>query len=93
MKLSVKGLALSLGILCGGCVFLIGLGNLLWPDYGAALLDVARSVYPGFAKTSGLWGVVVGTLYAVVDGAIAGTIIAWLYNRLRREDPGPAVIL
>ena len=93
MKLSVKGLALALGILWGGCVLLIGLGNLLWPDYGAAFLDVARSIYPGYGKTSGLWGVIVGTLYALVDGAIVGLIFGWLYNRFRWEDPGPAVIL
>ena len=93
MRLSLKGLALSFGILWGGCVFLVGLGNLLWPEYGTALLDIARSIYPGYARSSGFWGVIVGTLYALVDGAIAGLILGWLYNRLRREDPGPAVIL
>ena len=93
MRLSLKGLAFSFGILWGGCVFLVGLGNLMWPEYGAAFLDLARSIYPGYAHTSGLWGVIVGTLYASVDGAIAGLIFGWLYNKFRREDPGPAVIL
>jgi hypothetical protein len=93
MRLSLRGLALSFGILWGGCVFLVGLGNLVWPEYGTALLDIARSIYPGYGKTSGLWGVIVGTLYALLDGAIAGLIFGWLYNRLRGEDPGPAVIL
>ena len=93
MRLSLKGLALSFGILWGGCVFLVGLGNLVWPEYGTALLDIARSIYPGYGKTSGLWGVIVGTLYAFLDGAILGLIFGWLYNRLPGEDPGPTVIL
>ena len=93
MRLSLKGLALSFGILWGGCVFLVGLGNLAWPEYGTALLDIARSIYPGYGKTSGFWGVIVGTLYALLDGAILGLIFGWLYNRLPGEDPGPTVIL
>jgi hypothetical protein len=93
MKLSLKGLALSFGIIWGGCVFLVGLGNLIWPDYGAAFLDLARSIYPGYGKTSGIWGVIVGTLYALADGAVLGLVLGWLYNRFQRGDPGRAVIL
>lgn len=81
MRLSLKGLALTLGIVWGGAIFLVGLGNLMWPDYGAALLDLARSLYPGYANTAGLWGVIVGSLYGLLDGAVLGVIIAWLYNR------------
>jgi len=82
MKLSLKGLALALGILWGGCILLVGVGNLVWPEYGTALLDLARSIYPGYAETSGLWGVLVGTLYGFLDGAVAGVVLAWLYNHL-----------
>jgi len=80
MKLSLKGLALAAGIMWGGCVLLVGLGNLMWPAYGTALLDLARSIYPGYAQTTGLWGVIVGTGYAFVDGVIGGLLFAWLYN-------------
>ncbi len=81
--LSVKGLALTGGILWGGCVLLVGLGNLVWPSYGVAFLEIARSIYPGYAQTAGFLGVIVGTLYALLDGAILGALIAWLYNRFR----------
>ena len=80
---SVKGLALTGGSLWAACVFLVGLGNLVWPSYGVAFLEVARSLYPGYAHTAGFFGVIVGTLYALLDGAILGALIAWLYNRFR----------
>ena len=83
--LSVKGLALTLGILCAACVFLVGLGNLIWPSYGVAFLEIARSLYPGYAHTAGFFGIIVGTLYALLDGAILGALTAWLYNMFRGE--------
>lgn len=91
MKFSLKGLALASGILWGGCILLVGLGNLIWPEYGTALLDLARSVYPGYAQTTGFWGVIVGTGYAFVDGALAGLIFAWLYNLLAASKETAAV--
>jgi hypothetical protein len=81
MKLSLKGSALAFGILWGACIFLVGLGNLIWTGYGEALLDVARSIYPGYASSSGFWGVIVGTLYGFLDGVVGGFVLAWLYNR------------
>jgi len=38
------------------------------------------SIYPGYKTAVGLQGVLVGTGYALVDGAIAGMIFGWLYN-------------
>jgi hypothetical protein len=80
--LSVKGLAWTGGILWGLCVLLVGILNLIWPSYGTEFLDLARSIYPGYAGTAGVGGVIVGTLYALVDGAVAGAVFAWLYNRM-----------
>ena len=80
MKCSVKGLAVAAGVGWGGCVLLLGLLNLVWPSYGVAVLDLARSIYPGYGNMSGFGAVIVGTMYALVDGAIAGAIFAWLYN-------------
>lgn len=82
MKLSVKAFALTAGILWGGWILLIGIANLVWPGYGSAMLDMARSMYPGYAGTAGFVGVVVGTLYGLVDGAVCGAVFAWLYNKL-----------
>jgi hypothetical protein len=83
MKLSIKGLAFACGVGWGGSVLLLGILNLIWPSYGVAMLDLARSLYPGYTDAGGFGGVLVGTLYALVDGAIAGAIFAWLYNVAR----------
>ena len=83
MKCSVKGLAVAAGVAWGAVVLLVGLLNLVWPSYGVALLDLARSIYPGYGDMSGIGGVIVGTIYALVDGAIGGAIFAWLYNMAR----------
>lgn len=80
MKLDVKALALAAAVAWGGCFFLVGLANLVWPPYGAAWLELGRSIYPGYGGPGGFGSVVVVTLYAVVDGAVAGAVVAWLYN-------------
>lgn len=90
--ISVKGLALTVGILWAAAVFLVGIGNLLWPSYGVAFLEIPRSIYPGYANTAGFLGVIVGSLYALLDGAILGVVFAWLYNMLRRREQGQTVI-
>ena len=88
MTLSLKGLAFAFGVLWGAFVFFVGMGNLLFPGYGAAFLEVPRSIYPGFAGTEGFLGVMVGTLYALLDGAVAGLIFGWVYNLVAGQRKG-----
>lgn len=80
MKLSVKAVAFACGLIWGACVLLVGICNLIWPDYGLAFLDLAASIYPGYDAVPTIGSVIVGTLYALLDGAIGGLIFAWLYN-------------
>lgn len=87
MKLSIKGLASTGGVLWGASLFLVGVLNLIWPHYGTGFLDVMRSIYPGYAGSSGFVGVIVGTLYAAVDGAVAGALFGWLYNYFATPEP------
>lgn len=88
MKLSVKGLALTVAVMWGGCIFVTGSLNLVWSGYGVAFLDMARSIYPGYQAMSGFVGVIVGTIYGAVDGAVGGAIFAWLYNLLSGSGGG-----
>ncbi len=82
MKLSIKGLALTVGIVWAAALFVTGLANLMWPSYGEAFLTMVASVYPGYHGPGGFGSVIVVTLYALVDGAVCGAVIAWLYNKL-----------
>jgi len=82
MKLSIKALVVTAGLLWGGCVLLVGLCNLAWPMYGRAFLELCSSIYPGYHVNQTLGSVIVGTLYALVDGGVGGAIFGWLYNRL-----------
>ena len=82
MKLNIKALSLTIAIVWGGGILLVGLGNLMANTYGVAFLEVVASIYPGYQAASSLGDVIVGTLYGLVDGLIGGLLIGWVYNRL-----------
>ena len=84
MKLSVRGLMVAAGIVWALTFFAVGYANLQWPPYGKAFLDLMSSIYPGYKTAVGLQGVLVGTGYALVDGAITGMIFGWLYNAVAK---------
>lgn len=90
MKLNVKAAAVSVALFWGAVMFLMALANLRWPSYGQACLDLIASVYPGYKATASFSQVVVGTLYALLDGAVCGLVLAWLYNRFVGAVPKPA---
>jgi hypothetical protein len=80
MRLSVKGLALSVGALWAFSIFMVGTVNLAAPSYGAAFLGWASSIYPGFHNSRHFVDVLVGTGYGLIDGGFGGAVFAWLYN-------------
>lgn len=82
MKLKISAVALTTGLVWGVAVLLVGIANAIWPSYGRAFLDVVGSVYPGYHPGTGGGSVVSGTLYALLDGAVGGAVLAWLYNRI-----------
>lgn len=90
MKLNITALALTAGLFWGAALLIVALANLASPGYGAAFLELSASIYPGYRPGTGAGSVIVGTLYAAVDGAIAGAIFGWLYNLLARAFPAQA---
>ena len=38
------------------------------------------SLYPGYTATASFGQVIIGALYGILDGAVAGAVFAWLYN-------------
>ena len=81
MRLDPKALAIACSIMWGGLLLLLSLGDMVWPEYGEEILEIAESIYPGYNGPGGIGPLIVVTLYGLVDGAIGGFILAWLYNR------------
>lgn len=80
MKLNVAALSIAGSILWGASVFLVTLANLAVPDYGVAFLNLVAALYPGYHVGAGFGALLIGTAYALVDGAIGGALLGWLYN-------------
>ena len=86
MKLNAKSLAIALALLWGGAVLLVGIAATVrgvqtdGGYYGKDFLLVVASVYPGYKGTPTYGDALIGGLYALVDGAISGALIAWIYN-------------
>jgi hypothetical protein len=81
MKLSIKALAITSGIIWGGCMLTCGLVNLTSPPYGRRFLKLMSSIYPGFHNSRTVADVLVGTGYGFVDGAVGGALLAAIYNK------------
>jgi hypothetical protein len=84
MKLDVKGMALTFGLLWGGAMLLVGVVNRISGDYGQLFLSLMASLYPGYYVGGSYGDVIVGSLYGLVDGGIGGAVLALLYNRLSK---------
>ena len=82
MKLNIKVFALATATIFGAVVFLTGLANLIWPVYANAFLQIMASVYPGYDASGSFGDLIIGSLYAFLDGAVVGLVFSWLYNFL-----------
>ena len=82
MKLSVKALMIAAALVNGLCFFFVSLMNLILPPYGGRFLAMMTSLYIGYDPTTGPISIVLGTVYALLSGAITGALLAWLYNRM-----------
>lgn len=82
VRINIKALAASVALFWGCIVLLVALGNLALPPYGRAFLEIAASIYPGYEADATLLQAICVTFYAAVDGAIAGAVVGWLYNRI-----------
>ncbi len=85
MQLNIKALAVAGAVLWGGSFLLLGIVNLIFADYGSGWLSLAASIYPGYHGPGGFGSVIVVTLYALIDGAIGGAILAWIYNLVAKK--------
>lgn len=83
MKLSVKALALSMGILWSACLFLwtllLALTDVQW---GVEMLQLLVGMYPWYDIT--VPGAFVGLVAGFIDGAVSGALLAWVYNKFAK---------
>jgi hypothetical protein len=80
VKLSLKAMIIA-GALFKTIVFLfISLMNLVLRPYGGAYLAMLSSLYPGYDPVNVPIAVIVGTIYSLLAGALAGLLFACLYN-------------
>jgi hypothetical protein len=79
MKINTKALAITSALIWGGCVLVVAVLHRIWPSYGVEFLNLIASIYPGY-HVGGLREAMVGTLYALLDGAVGGAVVAWVYN-------------
>lgn len=78
MQLNKKAFGLSLGILCGLCVFACTVW-IMFKASGGDHLYLMRQFYPGYNVS---WpGAFLGLVYGFVDGFVGGWVFAWLYNK------------
>jgi hypothetical protein len=79
MKLSIKALSLTSGILWG-LTILIATYWVVIGNSGGETLGKLHKFYFGYSVT---WlGGIIGLIWGFVDGLICGAIFAWLYNKL-----------
>ena len=81
-RLNVKALAIAGGVLWGIYMLCIGWSSWL-VGWGSAFVAAMSSVYIGFRPT--LLGGIIGAVWGFLDGAVAGAIIAWVYNAVAKE--------
>jgi hypothetical protein len=87
MRLSIRGVMFTTGLLWGGCILCVGLVHLAFPGYASDFLAGISSIYPGFHGGRSFGDVIVGTAYALVDGGLGGVFFAWLYNAFSARQP------
>lgn len=77
MKLNIKAMALTVGILWGLALFVLTWWIIIF-DGPSTEGTFISSIYRGYTITA--LGSLIGLAWALVDGLICGAIFAWVYN-------------
>jgi len=80
VKLSLGALIFAGALLQGLSFLFVFLLNAILPPYGGAYLAMMMSLYPGYNPVEGPVSIIIGVLYAVPSGGLAGAVFGWLYN-------------
>ena len=80
-KLDVKALGLTLGIVWGAALLIMGIVGMFF-SYGSGFVKTLGSIYVGYQAT--ILGSLIGAIWGFIDAGIGGVLIAWLYNKLAK---------
>ncbi|MFQ5684071.1 MAG: hypothetical protein ACE5HC_12455 [Candidatus Binatia bacterium] len=83
MRLSVRSLTITAALFWAFSFLFVSVANYLWPPYGKPFLELVDSLYPGYKALGTPNSIIIGTFYALADGAVGGLVFAWLYNTFR----------
>jgi hypothetical protein len=86
VKLNVKALTTAAALIWGAAILFVSLANLARPAYGREFLAIVSSIYPGYHASGSVGDAIIGTSYALVDGAVFGLVFGWLYNVLTEKN-------
>ena len=82
LKLSLRAMIIAGALFKAAGFLFVSLMNLILRPYGGAYLALLTSIYPGYDPVTGPLGILVGTFYSLLAGALAGFLFGWLYNFL-----------
>ena len=80
LKLSLQAMIIAGALFKAAGFLFVSLMNLVFRPYGGAYLALLTSIYPGYDPVSGPLGILLGTFYSLIAGALAGLLFGWLYN-------------
>ena len=80
MQPSVKALIIAGALFKLICFLFVSVLNLVLRPYGGAYLALLSSLYPGYDPVNVPAGIIIGSLYSLLAGAVAGLLFGWLYN-------------
>ncbi len=80
-KVDSKALGLSLGVVWGAAMFLLGL-MVMFLNWGTAWVTLMSSLYIGYKPT--FLGSIIGGVWGFIDAGIGGIVVAWLYNKFQK---------
>ena len=88
MKLNVKALALTAGLIWGIGLFLFTWWIIAFDGATGEVTFIGR-IYRGYSISP--LGSVIGLAWAFADGIIGGALFAWIYNLISARIPGKEV--
>ena len=81
-KLNEKALAISLGFLWSLAILFLSIIAMMSENYLHNVIGFFSSIYLGYSLS--FTGILIGMVWAFIDAAIGGWLLAWLYNKLAK---------